>query len=43
MKITECNGLPVAKISNTPGKGMCRDNDYVDYLTRCINWRLNHE
>lgn len=40
MKITECNGFPVAKISDTPGKGMCRDKEYVDYLTRCINWRL---
>lgn len=42
MKVTECNGLPVAKISDTPGKGMCRDNEYIDYLTRCINWRLTH-
>ena len=43
MKITECNGAPVAKISDSPGKGMCRDNDYVDYLTRCIKWRMTHE
>lgn len=43
MKVTECNGNPVAKISDTPGKGMCRDNQYIDYLTRCINWRMEHE
>ena len=42
MKMTECNGSPVAKISNTPSKGMCRDQEYVDYLKRCVNWRLNH-
>ena len=43
MKITECNGAPVAKISDSPGKGMCRDNEYVEYLTRCIKWRMAHE
>ena len=42
MKMTECNGAPVAKISNSVGKGMCRDNEYLDYLKRCIAWRLNH-
>ena len=43
MKMVECNGGPVAKISNTPSKGMCLDNEYVDYLKRCIDWRLTHE
>lgn len=43
MKITECNGFPVAKISDTPGKGMCKDAEYVEYLTRCIKWRMDHE
>ena len=42
MKMTECNGCPVAKISNTPSKGMCRDNTYVDYLNRTIEWRMEH-
>ena len=41
MKTTACNGMDVAKISDTPGKGMCKNPDYVDYLTRCINWRMN--
>lgn len=43
MKTTLCNGQDVAKISDTPGKGMCKNPDYVDYLQRCINWRMEHE
>lgn len=43
MKVTECNGSPVAKISDVEGKGMCRDDRYVDYLKRCIEWRMTHE
>lgn len=43
MKTTMCNGMDVAKISDTPGKGMCKNPEYVDYLERCINWRLTHE
>lgn len=41
-KVIECNGYPVAKISDTPGKGMCLDNDYVEYLKRTIRWRLEN-
>lgn len=43
MKTTLCNGQDVAKISDTPGKGMCKNHAYVDYLQRCINWRMEHE
>lgn len=43
IKVTECNGAPVAKISDVEGKGMCRDDEYVEYLKRCIEWRLRHE
>ena len=43
MKVTKCNGQDVAKISDTAGKGMCKNADYVDYLNRCIKWRLEHE
>ena len=43
MKITECNGHPVAKLSNNPGKTMCRDPEYVKYLRRCIDWRMKYE
>lgn len=32
MKMVECNGQPVAKISNSPGKGMCESPEYVSYL-----------
>ena len=42
MKVTEANGQPAAKISDTPGKGMCKDDNYVDYLTRAIHWRMTH-
>ena len=42
-KMIECNGRPVAKLSNTPSKSMCRDNTYVEYLKRCIDWRLKYE
>ena len=43
MKVTECNGGPVAKLSDSPGKVMCRDAQYVDYLKRCIDWRMSRE
>jgi nicotinate phosphoribosyltransferase len=43
MKTTFCNGMDVAKLSDVEGKGMCKNNDYVDYLRRCINWRMEHE
>lgn len=43
MKTTMCNGQDVAKISDTPGKGMCKNPEYVEYLQRCIDWRMAHE
>ena len=43
MKVTRCNGQDVAKISDTPGKGMCKNQDYVDYLERSIQWRMDNE
>lgn len=43
MKVTKCNGMDVAKISDTPGKGMCKNADYVEYLQRCIDWRLAND
>ena len=42
LKTTYCNGMDVAKISDSPGKGMCRNQEYVDYLQRCISWRMSH-
>ena len=32
IKMTSCNGQPVAKISDSPGKTMCRDEAFVAYL-----------
>ena len=43
MKVTECNDGPVAKLSDVEGKNMCKDPAYIDYLTRAINWRLEHK
>lgn len=43
MKVTKCNGMDVAKISDTEGKGMCKNKEYVDYLTRCIKWRMEND
>lgn len=43
MKVTKCNGQDVAKISDVDGKGMCKNQDYVDYLNRSIEWRMIHE
>jgi len=43
MEITKVNGCDVAKISDANGKGMCKNPEYVEYLQRCISWRMNHE
>lgn len=43
MKVTKCNGQDVAKISDTEGKGMCKNPDYIDYLQRAITYRLAHD
>lgn len=40
MKTTKCNGQDVAKISDTPGKSVCESKKYIDYLKRCIDWRM---
>lgn len=39
-KVIECNGMPVAKLSDDESKGMCQDENYVSYLKRAIEWRL---
>lgn len=43
MKTTACNGMDVAKISDVAGKGMCKNPEYEEYLSRCISWRMEHE
>jgi len=32
IKMVSCNGQPTAKISDSPGKGMCEDQNYLKYL-----------
>lgn len=32
MKLTECNGQPVAKLSDSPGKTLCKDETFLAYL-----------
>ncbi len=40
MKTVKANGIPVVKISDSPGKGIGENRAYEDYLQRAINWRL---
>lgn len=37
MKMTECNGRPVAKISDSEGKGMCMDEGFETYIKRIFD------
>ena len=39
IKMTRCNGSPVAKISDSPGKQMCEDEEYLKYLAKVFNIR----
>lgn len=32
IKMVSCNGMPVAKIADGDGKGMCEDEEYLKYL-----------
>ena len=43
IKLQTVNGKPVAKLSDCQGKTMCRDNDYVDYLRKAIEFRIERE
>lgn len=37
MKITECNGQPVAKLSDAKGKTLCDDETFLAYLRQVFN------
>jgi len=37
IKMTECNRQPVAKLSDSSGKTMCEDEQYVKYLKKVFN------
>ncbi|RYG27522.1 hypothetical protein EON81_30005, partial [bacterium] len=34
MKMVECNGFPVAKLSDSPGKGMCEMPEFETFMRR---------
>ena len=40
LKMTKCNGQPVAKLSDTPGKSMCADDNYKAYLKEAFDRRI---
>ena len=37
MKLTRCNGQPVAKLSDSPGKILCDDQTFLAYLRQVFN------
>jgi len=37
MKLTHCNGQPVAKLSDSPGKTMCDDQTFLAYLRQVFS------
>ena len=43
IKLQYVNGRPVAKLSDDPGKAMCRDASYLEYLKRSVDFRLHRE
>lgn len=43
MKVTECNNIPVCKLSDAEGKYMGKSDTYLEYLKRAIEWRINNE
>lgn len=40
IKLQYVNGHPVAKLSDTPGKAMCQDSDYLEYLKNAVDYRI---
>lgn len=43
IKLQRINGRPVAKLSDVKGKTMCIDENYLDYLTRAVEYRIQEE
>lgn len=41
LKLQSVNGRNVAKLSDNPEKAMCRSAEYLDYLRRCVDYRLS--
>lgn len=42
IKLQYVNGHPVAKISDAPGKTMCQDDEYLEYLRNAVDYRLEN-
>jgi nicotinate phosphoribosyltransferase len=40
IKLQYVNGHPVAKLSDVPGKTMCQDNGYIEYLKNAVDYRV---
>ena len=43
IKLQTVNDRPVAKLSDAPGKAMCRDEEYLQYLKNSVAYRLDRE
>lgn len=43
IKLQYVNGRPVAKLSDCEGKAMCRDEEYLEYLKRSVQFRIERE
>ena len=43
VKLQYVNGRPVAKLSDVPGKSMCRDDGYLEYLKNAVEFRLHRD
>lgn len=43
IKLQYVNGRPVAKLSDTPGKTMCDDEEYIKYLNNAVDFRIKRE
>ncbi|MBO6158149.1 MAG: nicotinate phosphoribosyltransferase [Firmicutes bacterium] len=43
IKLQTVNGRAVAKLSDSPGKAMCRDENYLEYLKRSVAFRMERE
>ncbi len=43
IKLQTVNGRAVAKLSDTEGKTMCQDKEYLEYLKRSVAFRLERE
>ena len=43
IKLQYVNGRPVAKLSDNPDKAMCMDKEYLSYLRKSVESRINRE